>query len=144
MRKLLLAQTRRWKIPSGIPSGIKVANKTGETSSVEHDMAIVYGKKKDYIICVFSNTGSEDYALPRIRNTADRKIAFPTSEQKAGLQQWHQSIERLMLPRLEVDPIRNSVSLSNEDDSILYQRYQGRAVRYPGFIATGGNPDRIS
>ena len=68
MRKLLLAQTRRWKIPSGIPSGIKVANKTGETSSVEHDMAIVYGKKKDYIICVFSNTGSEDYALPRIRN----------------------------------------------------------------------------
>lgn len=46
MRKLLLAQTRRWKIPSGIPSGIKVANKTGETSSVEHDMAIVYGKKK--------------------------------------------------------------------------------------------------
>ena len=68
MRKLRLAQTRRWKIPSGIPSGIKVANKTGETSSVEHDMAIVYGKKKDYIICVFSNTGSEDYALPRIRN----------------------------------------------------------------------------
>ena len=46
MRKLLLAQTRRWKIPSGIPSGIKVANKTGEISSVEHDMAIVYGKKK--------------------------------------------------------------------------------------------------
>ncbi|MCB6544535.1 serine hydrolase [Blautia glucerasea] len=67
MRNLLLAQTRRWKIPSGIPSGVRVANKTGETSSVEHDMAIVYGKKKDYIICVFSNTGSEDYALPRIR-----------------------------------------------------------------------------
>ena len=67
MRNLLLAQTRRWKIPSGIPSGVRVANKTGETSSVEHDMAIVYGKKKDYIICVFSNTGSENYALPRIR-----------------------------------------------------------------------------
>ena len=49
-----------------------------------------------------------------IRNTADRRSPFPTSEAKSGLQQWHQSIERLMLPRLEVDPIRNSVSLSNE------------------------------
>ena len=68
MQRLLLSQTRRWKIPSGIPSGVRVANKTGETSSVDHDMAIVYGKKKDYVICVFSNTGSEGYALPRIRN----------------------------------------------------------------------------
>jgi len=45
-----------------------VANKTGETSSVDHDMAIVFGKKTDYVICVFSRTGSEGYAIPRIRD----------------------------------------------------------------------------
>lgn len=68
MKNLLLRQTRRWKIPAGIPSGIKVANKTGETSTVQHDMAIVYGKKTDYVICVFSSTGSENYAVPRIQS----------------------------------------------------------------------------
>lgn len=68
MRNLLLRQTRRWKIPAGVPAGVRVANKTGETSSVQHDMAIVYGKKTDYIICVFSSTGNESYAVPRIRN----------------------------------------------------------------------------
>ena len=51
-----------------IPAGIKVANKTGETSSVQHDMALVYGKKTDYVICVFSNTGSEGYSVPRIKD----------------------------------------------------------------------------
>ena len=68
MKNLLLKQTRRWKIPAGIPSGIKVANKTGETSSVQHDIALVYGKKTDYVICVFSNTGSEGYAVSRIQS----------------------------------------------------------------------------
>lgn len=68
MTRLLLNQERRWKIPAGVPSGIKVANKTGETDSVQHDMAIVYGKKTDYILCVFSNTGSEYYSVSRIKN----------------------------------------------------------------------------
>ena len=49
-----------------------------------------------------------------IRNTADRKIAFPTSEQKAASSNGINLLNALMLPRLEVDPIRNSVSLSNE------------------------------
>ncbi|MCC8067864.1 MAG: serine hydrolase, partial [Clostridiales bacterium] len=53
MLNLLLAQQRRSKIPAGIPSGIQVANKTGETSTTQHDIAIVYGTKTDYVICVF-------------------------------------------------------------------------------------------
>ena len=57
MRNYLLRQTRRWKIPSGIPSGIRVANKTGETSSYQHDSAIVYGKKTNYVVSIFSQTG---------------------------------------------------------------------------------------
>ena len=60
MLKLLLGQTRRWKIPAGIPSGIRVANKTGENDlyGVEHDTAIVFAPRRTYILCIFSSGGS--------------------------------------------------------------------------------------
>lgn len=54
MKNLLLAQQRRGKIPAGVPSGVKVANKTGETASCDHDIAIVYSPKCTYILCVMS------------------------------------------------------------------------------------------
>lgn len=46
------AQERTSKIPAGVPEGVIVANKTGELNDVTHDVAIVYGDKADYIICV--------------------------------------------------------------------------------------------
>lgn len=57
MLNLLFNQQRRWKIPAGIPSSVPVANKTGETSSYQHDVAIVDGPKTDYVVCIFSQTG---------------------------------------------------------------------------------------
>lgn len=57
MLNLLLKQTRRWKIPAGLPAGVKCANKTGENSSCQNDVAIVYGKKTTYIVCIFAETG---------------------------------------------------------------------------------------
>ena len=57
MLNLLLAQERRYKIPAGLPSGVKSGNKTGETDSYQHDAAIVYGKKTDYVIVVFAQAG---------------------------------------------------------------------------------------
>lgn len=67
MLNLLKHQTVRYKIPAGLPSGIVSANKTGETSSVQHDMAIVYGKKTTYVLCVFSSGGSESHLQSGIR-----------------------------------------------------------------------------
>jgi len=67
MLNLLLAQQRRTKIPAGVPSGVKAANKTGETSTTQHDIAIVYGEKTDYVICVFSSGCSEYTAVTGIR-----------------------------------------------------------------------------
>lgn len=67
MLDLLLNQTRRSKIPAGLPSGVKSANKTGETDDCQHDAAIVYGKKTDYVIVVFSRTG-EYYGVNGIQN----------------------------------------------------------------------------
>lgn len=52
MLTLLKKQKRRSKIPAGIPSGVTVANKTGETNSYAHDAAIVYSKGANYVICV--------------------------------------------------------------------------------------------
>lgn len=57
MLNLLLAQERRYKIPAGLPSGVKSGNKTGEADSYQHDAAIVYGKKTDYVIVVFAQAG---------------------------------------------------------------------------------------
>ena len=56
MLNLLLRQTRRWKIPAGLPAGVKCANKTGENDSCQNDVAIVYGKKTTYVVCIFSQT----------------------------------------------------------------------------------------
>lgn len=54
MLKLLKAQQRKGKIPAGLPKGVKSANKTGEYNSRQHDAAIVFSKKADYIIVVMT------------------------------------------------------------------------------------------
>ena len=54
MIKLLKAQHWREKIPAGVPKGVKVANKTGETDVADNDAAIVYSKGADYVIVVMS------------------------------------------------------------------------------------------
>ena len=54
MLKLLKSQTRTSKIPSALPSGVKTANKTGETDTRQHDAAIVFSKKADYIIVIMT------------------------------------------------------------------------------------------
>ncbi len=54
MLNLLKAQTLRSKIPSGIPEGVEVANKTGELDDVQNDVAIVYGEDVPYIVCIMA------------------------------------------------------------------------------------------
>lgn len=61
MMTLLLAQTRRAKIPAGVPAGTKVANKTGELAAVQNDVAVVYGPHP-YVLAVMSNDVSADAA----------------------------------------------------------------------------------
>lgn len=54
MLNLLKNQDINWKIPQGLPAGIDYGNKTGETDEDQHDIAIVYGEKTTYILCVMS------------------------------------------------------------------------------------------
>ena len=51
---LLAAQTRRNKIPAQMPSGVSIANKTGELSDVENDAGIIYNSSNDLIIVFMS------------------------------------------------------------------------------------------
>ncbi len=65
----LLPQTRTGKIPAGVPSGVKTANKTGELAYTENDAAIVWGKKGPYIIVILSDqVGAPGRARTAITN----------------------------------------------------------------------------
>lgn len=75
MLDMLLNQQNTWKIPEGLDSNIKVANKTGETDDCQHDVAIVYGEKTTYILCVMSqDIQDENTAVENIRNIS--KITY--------------------------------------------------------------------
>ena len=73
----LLDQEITWKIPAGIPSEIKTANKTGETDNTQNDASIVYTPYRDYIICVMAtNLTDEDTAVENIRAVSAKVYEF--------------------------------------------------------------------
>ena len=68
MLSFLLMQDTRTKIPGGLTDSITIANKTGENDSNQHDIAIVYGDRTDYVLCVMSeNGGTEETAVSNIQ-----------------------------------------------------------------------------
>lgn len=58
MLSLLKAQTRTWKIPAGVPSGVVTANKTGELDEVNNDAAIVFAPYGTYVLVVLTSGGT--------------------------------------------------------------------------------------
>ena len=74
MLNLLSNQENTWKIPQGLPDGIKSANKTGETDQDQHDIAIVYGEKTTYILCIMSEGCPEETAVTNIQKIS--KIVY--------------------------------------------------------------------
>lgn len=61
-------QTLTWKIPSGIPSEVTTANKTGEKDNTQNDVAIVYTPLGDYILCIMAtDLTEEDINVEHIR-----------------------------------------------------------------------------
>ena len=72
MLELLLAQRITTKIPSGITGDVKIANKTGETDTDQHDIAIVYGEGTTYILCILSEDCPESEAVTQIRELSGK------------------------------------------------------------------------
>ena len=55
MRGILLDQEFNEKIPAGVPTGVRVAHKTGEITAHSHDAAIVYPPgSKPYVLVVLT------------------------------------------------------------------------------------------
>lgn len=77
MLELLKDQQCTWKIPEGLPNGVVSANKTGETDMSQHDIAVVYGNKTTYILCVMSeNWTNSDDAIDDIRHISRVVYAY--------------------------------------------------------------------
>lgn len=60
MIAILAEQKFRGCIPRDLPEGVRVANKTGSITAVDHDMAIVYPPGRDPYILVVLTRGIED------------------------------------------------------------------------------------
>ncbi|MEB3283877.1 MAG: serine hydrolase [Candidatus Sericytochromatia bacterium] len=69
MKTWLGLQWDRDKLPSGLPKGVKVYSKTGETSKVTHDVMLAESDSQRYILVVLT-------ALPPGGNTWRRMGAF--------------------------------------------------------------------
>lgn len=57
MRELLLGQETRTGIPAGLPSTVRVGNKTGTWEGITHDIAFVEAPGGTYVIAVLSDRG---------------------------------------------------------------------------------------
>ena len=51
MVAILERQTFSDRIQAGLPPGIPVAHKTGETTKIQHDAAIVYDERPFVLVC---------------------------------------------------------------------------------------------
>ena len=71
---LLAAQSRRNKIPAQMPSGVSVANKTGELSDVENDAGIIYNDLNDLIIVFMSENVPQPGAAQSTIASLSRQI----------------------------------------------------------------------
>ncbi len=57
---IMKRQTHRDLIPRNLEEDLVIANKTGELSGLNHDIGIVFSKKTDYIIGVFTEKGDSN------------------------------------------------------------------------------------
>lgn len=71
MLELLSMQEIDSKIPAGTTRAKMIANKTGETDKQQHDVAIVYTKDRDYILCIMSTDLTAEDEEAGISNVKD-------------------------------------------------------------------------
>ena len=69
-------QTRRSKLPAGVPAGVETANKTGElanggAANAENDAAIIFSPAGTYILCVMSGNISNGVAAGQIARLSE-------------------------------------------------------------------------
>jgi beta-lactamase class A len=89
MREILLAQEFNEKIPAGLPSGVRVAHKTGEITAHSHDAAIVYPPgRKPYVLVVLTR-GIQDGARSGKLIADISSIIYARNSARAGVPTGH-------------------------------------------------------
>lgn len=91
---------------AGTNSNEKGAFRLEKVKPGDHRLAISYlGYETAYVSVL---------GMAAIRNYSDRRIAFPTEQQKNTSSNGINLLNSLMLPRLQINPITNAVTLPNE------------------------------
>ena len=67
-------QRYRWGIPSGLPRGIRVANKTGTLNQIVNDVGLVYGSNGAYVLAIFTQGISSQTKAKRLIRNLSQKI----------------------------------------------------------------------
>jgi beta-lactamase class A len=84
MREILLAQEFNEKIPAGLPSGVRVAHKTGEITAHSHDAAIVYPPGRAPYVLVVLTRGIQDGAKSSKLIADISSIVYARNSARAG------------------------------------------------------------
>jgi beta-lactamase class A len=75
MRSILLEQKFKAAIPAGLPSGVKVAHKTGSITMINHDAAIIFASnRKPYILVVMTRGIADESKAHSFIATISRTI----------------------------------------------------------------------
>lgn len=91
MIEILAQQKFRAKIPAGIPEGVRVANKTGSITRIDHDAAIVFPEgRKPYVLVVMIRGIETQEDAERLIAKLSRLVyeSLATNETKKGREQW--------------------------------------------------------
>ena len=73
--ELLLAQEFNGGIPAGLPSGVRVAHKTGEITGITHDAAIVYPPERGpYVLVILTRGFAERREAERLMAEVSRLV----------------------------------------------------------------------
>lgn len=59
MLRMLEAQTHRVGLPRHLPEGTRLAHKTGSISAARHDCGIVFGPRREYVLCVMTRENED-------------------------------------------------------------------------------------
>jgi beta-lactamase class A len=59
MLRMLGAQTHRVGLPRHLPDGTRLAHKTGSISAARHDCGIVFGPRREYVLCVMTRENQD-------------------------------------------------------------------------------------
>jgi beta-lactamase class A len=65
MITVMIDQKKNERIPKYLPTGTKVAHKTGELDGVAHDAGIVFSQAGDYIIVLLSDSDNPSGAMEK-------------------------------------------------------------------------------